>query len=138
MTTHEIHHHQFGTLAVDDSIVLTFPEGIIGFENLRKFILVNDEETAPFYWLVSVEEPETTFPVIPPKIIDETYEENLSRNNTATVFAISCLREQIEESYVNLRSPIVIDNTSQTGKQIVLEDARWSFQHPLASSSTRK
>ena len=138
MATQQIYHHQFGTLDIDDQIVLQFPNGLIGFEHLHKFILVNDEDTQPFYWLVAVEEPETTFPVLPPKIIDESYETSISNGNANTVLAISCLREQIENSYINLRSPIIINNKTQPGKQIVLDDERWKFQHPLQSSSTRR
>ena len=53
---------QFGELEFDDEHVLTFPQGIIGFEDYRRFILINDEDSQPFRWLVSIEDEDLSFP----------------------------------------------------------------------------
>lgn len=138
MATRSVQHDQFGELSIEDNMILSFPEGIIGFEHLHQFVLINDEESLPFYWLVSVEEPDTTFPVINQTGAIEDYLPKKYEENGSTVLAISCLKGNAEESYINLRSPIIINNTTQVGKQIILDDERWSFQHPLLSSSTGK
>ena len=65
---------QFGELEFDDDHVVTFPVGLIGFERHRKFLIVDDVDSEPFRWLVSLEDgdraspfsiPGCSFPAMP-------------------------------------------------------------------------
>lgn len=126
---------QFGELEFDDAHVVTFPSGIIGFEGNTKFVIVNDEDSEPFRWLVSVEDPELSFPLIDlsmTKIIQGKY----FQQENVTLFAVASIKERIDDSTVNLKSPIVIDNTNRNGKQVVLEDDSLNVRTPLTTFST--
>ena len=47
----------FGEIEIDEKKVIDFEEGLPGFENLRKFLFMTDEnEDAPFCWLQSIED----------------------------------------------------------------------------------
>ena len=58
----------FGEVEIDDSKVISFPNGIIGFPDLKKFILMFDEEkgTDTIKWLQSIDEPSFAMPVMDP------------------------------------------------------------------------
>jgi len=38
---------QFGEILVEERHIFTFPNGLLGFEELREFIIVRDERTEP-------------------------------------------------------------------------------------------
>jgi flagellar assembly factor FliW len=120
---------QFGEFEYLPEHVLTFPEGLIGFEQYKKFILINDEDSQPFLWLVSLEDADISFPVIAPHAFVAEYDKDLHKKPEETILTIVLLREKMEDSTVNLRSPIIIANT--TGHQVVLENDSYPFQYPL-------
>ncbi|MFN3327900.1 MAG: flagellar assembly protein FliW, partial [Fervidobacterium pennivorans] len=68
---------RFGELEIKDNEVITFPNGIPGFEELRKFAILNIPETRPIQWLVSLEDENVSFPLIDPWLVLETYEVDL-------------------------------------------------------------
>jgi flagellar assembly factor FliW len=123
---------RFGKLDFEGKHVITFSQGLIGFEESRKFLIVDDEDSQPFRWLVSLEDPEMSFPLLDPELVVPDYN-ILQREEKKSTFVVATLRERVEESTINLRSPIVIDNTTRNGKQVVLEDDSLSLQHPLLS-----
>ncbi len=126
---------QFGELEFEEKHILHFPQGIIGFEYCKKFILVSDEESEPFHWLVSVDDEAVSFPLLEPSKLLPFYVEKIERGDNVTILLIATLRENVEDSTVNLRSPIVIDNNTQTGEQIIVEDESLSMRYPLIPSS---
>ncbi len=126
---------QFGELEFDDDHVLTFPEGIIGFEDCRRFILINDEDSQPFRWLVSIEDEDLSFPLLSPQLFVPNYHAGDRQKENSTVLVVATLNKEIENSTVNLRSPVIILNESRTGKQIILEQEAYALQHPLFVAS---
>ena len=127
---------QFGELEFTEDLILTFPEGIIGFEECRRFVLINDEDSQPFRWLVSIEDESLSFPLLNPKIILPAYDAGKWHNDRSTVLVVATLGKEPEDSTVNLRSPIVIANGEMTAKQVILEDERYDFRHPLFAAPT--
>jgi flagellar assembly factor FliW len=120
---------QFGEIEYADTHVFTFPEGIIGFEQLRKFLVIDDADEQPFRWLVSVEDSSLSFPLIPAAFIEADYGTDLPEGST--VFVVAMLAEPVEDSTVNLRAPILVDPSARLGRQVVLEGERYAIQHPL-------
>ncbi|MFA6540348.1 MAG: flagellar assembly protein FliW [Bacteroidota bacterium] len=123
---------QFGELEFEEKHVLNFPYGLIGFEENRKFLVVNDEESEPFRWLVSLDDPELSFPMIDVSTYSEISNKYFPKENV-TLFAVASIKEHFDESTVNMRSPIVIDNADRKGKQIVLDDDVLMVRTPLTS-----
>lgn len=129
---------QFGELEVEEKHLLHFPEGIIGFEEYRKFLMVHDEDSEPFRWLVSLDDANVSFPLLDPTLLDPEYGQRISLHDNDVVFVVTTLSQKIEESTVNLRSPIIIDKTTQIGRQVVLENDTLPFQCPLVPSPSTK
>lgn len=122
---------QFGEMEFGDKHVLRFQEGIIGFGDSRDFLIVDDEESQPFRWLVSLEDSDLSFAMIEAGLVLSDYEEKYFGGKNVSVFLFVALREPVEESTMNLRSPLVIDNSSRSGQQVVLEDEALSMRFPL-------
>lgn len=120
---------QFGTFEYSEDYALKFPSGIIGFEQLKNFLIINDDDSQPFRWLVSLDDGDLHFPVLDPSFVVESYDRHIPGGNEKAVFLIASLHEHPEESTVNLRSPVVIDGTSRTGKQVILDDESLSVRY---------
>ncbi len=125
---------QFGELECDDNYRITFPSGVIGFEEFKDFIIVNDESTEPFRWLVSTQDEAVCFPMIDPREIVKEYKANFPRSNgdLYEIYSIVCLKPSLEETTINLRSPIVINAQKREGVQIILNDEEYSVSERFA------
>jgi len=53
----------FGEIDVDERQVVDFPEGILGFDHIRKFAILDSHEKSPFKWLQALEEPDLAFEI---------------------------------------------------------------------------
>ena len=66
----------FGEIDVDDQKIITFDNGLIGFEYLKKFTLIynNESETSgTITWLQSLDEPMVAFPALSPFYVMTDY-----------------------------------------------------------------
>lgn len=125
---------QFGEFEYDASHVIDFPQGIIGFEHLRKFIIINDEDAQPFRWLVSLEDRDLNFPLLDPSVVTSDYASYLPDLRIHATFLVASLHDTPEETSVNLRSPIVIEEATGQGRQIILANEALPLRHQFLSS----
>lgn len=125
----------FGEIEIDESKIITFEDGIIGFPDMKKFTLIFDEEKEgrpSISWLQSMDEPEMAFPVMDPLFVCETYnpsvEEELLKNlgtikeDNLYVLVTVTVPQNIKELAVNLKAPIVINTDTRKASQIIVED----------------
>lgn len=125
----------FGEIEIDESKIITFEDGIIGFPDMKKFTLIFDEEKEgrpSISWLQSMDEPEIAFPVMNPLFVCETYnpsvEEELLKNlgtikeDNLYVLVTVTVPQNIKELAVNLKAPIVINTDTRKASQIIVED----------------
>ena len=65
----------FGEIGIDEQKIINFPEGIIGFKNLKNFLLIHDSENedSKITWMQSIDEPAFAIPVIDPLVVKEDY-----------------------------------------------------------------
>ena len=68
---------RFGTLEVDKKDIIHFKDGLLGFEHLKKFFIVDPGDQTLILWFQSTEEEETAFPIIEPRIFIPNYSINL-------------------------------------------------------------
>ena len=125
----------FGEIEIDESKIITFEDGIIGFPDMKKFTLIFDEEKEgrpSISWLQSMDEPEVAFPVMDPLLVYETYnpsvEDELLKNlgtikeDNLYVLVTVTVPQDIKELAVNLKAPIVINTDTRKASQIIVED----------------
>jgi flagellar assembly factor FliW len=128
----------FGEIEVDERQRLEFPQGLLGFENLNSFVLL-DAAQPPFYWLQSVDEPDIAFVLINPVFFKPDYQPDVPpedleeigiRNpEDQLVFAIVTIPEQQELMTANLQGPIVVNKKQKIGRQAISRNPRWLVRH---------
>jgi flagellar assembly factor FliW len=131
----------FKDLVYSKEDVLQFPAGIPGFETYKEFVIVTIPEYNPFEWLVCIDGSKLRFAVINPMLFNPDYApaivkeqlEDLQIENAEDIllFAIVTIRENPLESTANLIGPVVINKKKRIGKQVIIDDDRYSTQEPI-------
>lgn len=131
----------FKNLVYSNDDILTFPSGIPGFENNKQFVIVSIPEYAPFEWLVCIDGSRLRFAIInpllfasdyAPKIVKEQIEDlAIAKPEELLLYVIVTIRENPLESTANLIGPILINRTKKLGKQIIIDDDRYTTQEPI-------
>ncbi len=132
---------RFGELEVNPNDVLTFSEGLLGFENLKKYFVVDPGDSTLILWLQSTEEEKVAFPIIEPKIFKPDYIAKLlpadlnglelETLQTAKLYSILTIPANVTEMSANLKAPVVVNSAKKVGKQIVLQDSKLSVKHEM-------
>ncbi|MEG8945564.1 flagellar assembly protein FliW [Rosettibacter firmus] len=117
---------QFGEIEFPDDLVIKFENGLIGFEELKKFVFIKPEDTI-FYWLNSIEKPEIAFPLFGLRLIDEDYPQE--ENHEA--FGIVILNPDPLKITINLKAPVYINQDEKTGFQKILDSEKYSLYYNL-------
>lgn len=130
-----------GKIQYDEGNVITFNKGIPGFNELRKFILVDLKGYEPFKLLHSLENDEVALIVTSPynfykdyeiKIGDETINHlNIKEPTQVLVMATITLNSDVRKITMNLQGPIVINTYNNLGEQIILNDSKYKIKTPL-------
>jgi flagellar assembly factor FliW len=129
---------RFGAIAVPDEAVLDFPNGLIGLGGTR-YTLIAREESAPFLWLHSLDDPSLAIPVTNPWFFFSSYEVEVSDSEAerigvtdpsqADVYVTVRAGEAIEDFRANLRAPILV--AGGRGHQVINEASGTSVRAPL-------
>jgi flagellar assembly factor FliW len=125
------HVYRFGEIEIHDDNVFTFPKGIPGFEDLRKFIVISEEGMEPIKWFVSLENPAIGFPVTHPHYLDFNYPLTVDGNDTSLFVILNITKKAIT---ANMRRPVRFDMSTQTGEQMHLSAQEYpalDFETPV-------
>ena len=143
-----IHTSRFGEIEVDEGSIITFDQGIPGFEEMKRYVLICDDNRLPFAFLQSVEDGNLAFVLTDPFAfypdyafdLPEDVREQLSitKEQEVSVWSIVSVRENILESTINLLAPIVINNTTKLAQQAVLHGSVYQTRHPLMEQTTTR
>ncbi|THB62544.1 MAG: flagellar assembly protein FliW [Spirochaetaceae bacterium] len=136
----------YGEIEVDARQKIVFPSGLLGFERLRDFVLM-DSHQQPFYWLQSMEIVEVAFVMIDPLIfrtdylVDPSPEElediEFQEGDELLVFSILTIPAEQRKMTANLQGPVVINKRNRLGKQLILNDERWLVRHHVFEELAR-
>ncbi len=130
-------------LSMNTENIITFEDGILGFDKLKQYSLLHVEECRPFLWLVSVDNPRVTFAILNPAPyfsdynpiesmeVEEIAALGFSDIKRVEMFCIVTLGESATDTTMNLRGPLLIDREKKMGKQIVKTEEYYSLHHPL-------
>ena len=132
---------RFGEFEADSRNLLSFPNGLPGFEQCHRFVLLASDEAAPLQVLMSVDGPPASFLVIEPRIVLPTYRCVLSPSDRQrlgvaegdSVLWLSLLTVKDDDAaFANLRAPVVINPAQMIGYQVVPQDSLYPLRHPVA------
>lgn len=131
----------FGETEIDESTIISFPSGIIGFESVTKYTLLSPLGEGIFpMWLQSVEGPDPCFVVYDPMEIYPDYkfeisdeEQHLLKIGKETPYrciAVAIVPDNYRETTINLRCPIVINTEDNIAAQVILTE-QYEFKAPV-------
>ena len=122
--------------------IITFPTGILAFEENKQFIAIPVEGNPIFKCLQSVDEPNLSFLLIDPFVIkpdfyvdiEESVREELDikKQEDVLVYTIVAIPEEgHKKATTNLLAPIVINVENKKAKQIVLDGTLRDIKYHL-------
>ncbi|MBP3889444.1 MAG: flagellar assembly protein FliW [Cellulosilyticum sp.] len=121
--------------------IITFEEGIPGFEYLTKFIILENPQTSAFLHLQSLEDENICFIITDPyrfkqdyaPVISEVYFDKLGggKDDEFAIYTVVCLQEVLEEGTINLAGPLLIHTKNMKGIQVITEDRMYRTKHRI-------
>lgn len=109
-----------------------FPQGLPAFEQVKDFVIITNEEEAPFLWLQAASIPNLAFITIDPFLVSPTYRPDICDSDVqaleiqnpddAFILGIVTVHNEPHGITCNLVSPVVINWKKQIGKQVILNN----------------
>lgn len=132
----------FGEIEIEESKIITFENGIIGFPELKSFALIHDMEKgveSGIKWLQSMDEPGFAMPVMDPLAVKEDYNPtvedellkhlgDLDEDNTFVLVSVT-IPKDITKMSVNLQGPFVINGDTCKACQVIVENAEYPVKY---------
>ena len=130
----------YGLIEVDERQRIFFPYGILGFESLKDYVLL-DARQQPFYWLQSLDVVEIAFVLINPRIFRPDYKLEVEEEELREIgiespkdildFAIVTIPENTTKMTANLQGPIIINKKTRVGRQSISTNPKWQVRHVI-------
>lgn len=132
----------FGEIEVSEENIIFFSEGIPAFEHLKRYTMIqNPNPELPFNWLQSLDESDLAFVIVNPFLFKDDYEfeipqekiNDLSIESIEDVFicCIVTVPENIADTTMNLRGPVVINNKNKRASQIMLDNDEYEIRYKV-------
>lgn len=143
-TIESVQTNRLEAVTVQNENIVHLPLGLLGFESIKHYTLLQNASESPFRWLQVIDQPDLAFLVLPALEVFPDYEPDvppedvrflgLNSPDDALVFNIVTLGAK-GSATANLKGPIILNRFTLKGKQVVLANAsRYSIQHPLPLS----
>ncbi len=136
-----------GIVNVEEKQLVTFPDGLLGFEKYTKFALI-DSEYEPFIWLQSTEERNLAFLMIDPFLICSDYEadiddstlKNIGVESAEDIIIMTLVTIPKDGSAItaNFLGPVVINKKNRKCLQVILTDNRWTTKFDIVKALKKK
>lgn len=118
---------RFGTLEVEDDRIITFPKGLLGFDEVKRYILIDYKDT-PLKWLQAVDHPNIAFIVAEPGMflsgypieVDHLTRLSLKIERDEDIAVLVILRVDGNNVIANLQGPLIINSQLMIGSQVIL------------------
>jgi len=134
----------FGRLTYDESAAIEFAIGMPGFEEEKRFVIVEPPSHAPMVYLQSMGRRDLCFLALPVLAVDGSYglrlgaeelkalgfEEQPVINRDVVCLCLVTIPEEGPVT-VNLAAPVVIRRSTRKAVQVIQGDSEYSFRHPL-------
>ncbi len=122
---------RFGQVESSQEQVITFPQGLIGFEASRHWLIIPDPENSDVAWLQSLTQAQVALPLISPRKFAHDYKVAIPSRQLAPlhlrssdrVYVLNVLSKSGKTLTANLRSPVVINLTKRLACQVITTEA---------------
>jgi flagellar assembly factor FliW len=139
---------RFGEVAIADDAVIAMPEGMLGFSEVTRYVLIQHRDGSPFLWYQAVDEPNLAFVVVDAFTFFPDYEVIMSSEDVQVldcskpgdlaVFLVVVIPDNPKEMTANLRGPVVINVGNKVARQVVLTDEKYSPHHSIMEEMRKR
>ena len=119
----------FGEVDIEDEKILTFDNGIMGFEDMKRWTLIYDIEKGsegPISWFQSLDMAELALPVINPYTVTAVYEPVVEDELLPS--------EDPSKTTANFRAPILINPVNRKGIQVIVNNEDYPIKFSIYES----
>lgn len=133
---------RFGEIDIDENRIFEFVLPIIGFDTLKKFVILESGKETLFKWLQSVDDPALAFPIISVSTLNIDYSIDLPDNvvdklevtsaESLLVMNITSIpQDDPKGTTINLLAPLIFNVDTQKAGQIVLSGSGYDISYPM-------
>ena len=133
---------------MEDEKILTFDNGIMGFEDMKRWTLIYDIEKGsegPISWFQSLDMAELALPVINPYTVTAVYEPvvedellkplgEFKDEELVTFLTITIPSEDPSKTTANFRAPILINPVNRKGIQVIVNNEDYPIKFSIYES----
>lgn len=128
-----------GTVDVDDKKIIGFEEGLLGFEDLKRYAVLDMGENTIFKCLQSVDCRDVAFVIINPWDAIFDYEidvddrdiSSIGEKDYSSLAVYTILTIKPESITANLIGPVIINTKTMRGKQVVLANSQYTTRYSI-------
>lgn len=137
---------RFGQLEVEEDHIVAFVSGIPGFDDCKRYVILQPEQYLPFSFIQSVDDGDLSFIITDPFLFFPNYEfelsestkEELNIREEQDIIVRSVVTANKAELSVNLLAPLIINLNNKQGKQVVLQHTTYLTKHRIQLTQTSK
>lgn len=130
---------RFREIEVQESDIIALPEGLIGFPELVRYVVLDHDVDSPFKWLQSVDDGAMAFVIISPLTFRPDYTVEVSEEEIASlklespddavISVIVTIPMDPKKMSANLKAPLVFNQKNRLGKQVIVKDPQYHTKH---------
>lgn len=134
----------FGEIDIPDEKIITFEQGLMGFENCKKFTIIYDTskgKESSISWLQSMDQPELAFSMISPfyvmkdynPIVESEWLEPLGEVNedNLVIFVLMNIKSDVTKLTANMKAPLIINSDTCKGAQLIVENQDYEIRYNI-------
>jgi flagellar assembly factor FliW len=133
----------FGTFDVSPDEIISFPAGLPGFEECRRFVVLSSRELDPFKCLQSVEGPSASFLAVDPRrvfpdyrcVLSDVDRARLGESGEESLVWLAVVSVLDDQTLVNLRAPVVVNPARMLGYQLMPSNSLYPLRFELTELS---
>lgn len=138
----KIQTEKFGEIEIAEERIFNFALPIIGFNELKSYVIVDFNKDSIFKWLQSVEDPNLAFPIVsvfsmninysidvPDSVVELLKIENVE--NLLVMNIASIPQDNPQGTTLNLLAPLIFNLDNQLAGQVILSGSGYDISFPL-------
>jgi len=139
---------RFGEIDITPEEIITFSEGILGFDLFHKFVILNPQDGSPFRWLQCVDNGDLAFVIIEPLNFMFSYDLEISDSDAAflglknaedaVLYSIVTIPDNAKDMTANLQGPLVINVKTRKGRQVISTDSHHHLKVKIIDEMTKR
>jgi flagellar assembly factor FliW len=130
---------RFGAVRLESDDIFLFSNGLIGIEECRRWVLLEDTTNDAVGWLQSATHPDIALAVVSPRRFVADYKVRIPAAQLASLelddmdraFILNVVAKNESGLTVNLKAPLLINLDRRIGRQVVTSDEQ-PLQHALS------